>query len=123
VLDTTLSISNCSVELPTPLANLDTLAFSRVTADIALDKDRLEIKNCNLMGRQVAGEFTGMISLRNPYEKSSLNLTGTLKPNQIMLAAMKDLLPEYAFAQISSGKKEFTIRIQGPVENPNVRFN
>jgi len=123
VFNTKISISNCTVALATPLPNLDALTFSRITAEVVYDNDRLQIKNCSLNSRQGTGKLAGTIQFRQPRESSRVDLTGSLKPNRIMLMAIKSLLPENLFAQISSGNRELTIRIRGTIGKPNIMFN
>jgi type II secretion system protein N len=123
VFDSNLSISDVTVEISNRSLNLDTLIFDQISANIVLDNDRLHIKKCDVASRQGNAKFTGTILLRNPREKSTLNVTGTLKPNQVLLAAIRSTLPKGVFARVSSGKKDLTLQLRGAFENPTVRFD
>ncbi len=123
VFDSTLSITNGTVEIVNRSLNLDTLIFDQISANIVLDNDRLRIKNCDIVSRQGNAKFAGTIQLRNPREKSTLNLTGNLKPNAALLTAIKGALPRGVFAKTGSGKTDLTLRLRGAFENPDVTFN
>ena len=117
------SLSNVSIRTTIRGSNIQTITINRIETDVVLEEDNLQIKNCRVNSPQGNGNFVGMIYFGEPDAQIELNLTGTIKPNQVVLATIRPLLPKELFTQISSGNKELGISIRGPLDDPIVVFN
>jgi len=102
---TSFQISNLDLGLKTPLFNITGFQFTRVDAEMEMGKNTIKINKCIGNGPQIALNLTGSILLRQPVEKSTLNLKGTLKGrDETMKTMLKMLLrnPAGEFRMIGS---------------------
>jgi type II secretion system protein N len=118
-----LIISNGQLELVTPLLQLESLAFKKITAELALKNMNLNIKKCIITGDQMDGSISGSVTLKNTPGQSYLKLSGTIKPHPLFLEKLgndfsANLLPRKIF-----GKNDVHIRIYGTLDNPRFFLN
>ncbi len=113
-----LNLSDCKVALSSPLMNVDQLAFRHIDADLGFVNRRLEIKKCIFKGQQMDGMISGTINLGNPLEKSTLSVTGIIKPHPFFLADLRKNLPPNILPRKRSGSSGFRIRLKGTFDNP-----
>jgi len=118
-----LIISNGQLELVTPLLQLESLAFKKITAELAMKNMNLNIKKCIINGDQMDGSISGSVTLKNPPGQSYLKLSGTIKPHPLFLEKLgndlqANLLPKKIF-----GKNGVHIRIYGTLDTPRLFLN
>lgn len=118
-----LIISNGQLELLTPLFQLESLPFNKITAELAMKNMNLQIKKCIIHGDQMDGSISGSVTLKNPPGQSYLKLSGTIKPHPLFLEELGNdlsvnLLPKKIF-----GKNGIHIRIYGTLDNPRFFLN
>ena len=116
-------ISNGQLELLTPLFQLESLPFKKITAELAIKNMNLQIKKCIIHGDQMDGSISGFVTLKNPPGQSYLKLSGTIKPHPLFLEELgndlsANLLPKKIF-----GKNGIHIRIYGTLDNPRFFLN
>lgn len=117
-----LVLSDCRIQLQSPMIPLDSVAFNTIEADISIAADRLDIKRCDLKGNQMDADFTGSIVMANPPGKSVLNLRGTVNPHPILLAGIRSFL---SVDSLTGGRQSgggISVRIVGTVDSPGVTF-
>lgn len=122
-LKTEFVISNGQLELLTPLFQLESLPFKKITAELAIKNMNLQIKKCIIHGDQMDGSISGFVTLKNPPGQSYLKLSGTIKPHPLFLEELgndlsANLLPKKIF-----GKNGIHIRIYGTLDNPRFFLN
>jgi type II secretion system protein N len=61
-----------------PFFGLDKLDFSRADGEAALENRTLKIRNLQLAGKDFQGNLSGQIFLENDFQKSRLDMKGTL---------------------------------------------
>jgi type II secretion system protein N len=118
-----LIISNGQLEMVTPLLQLESLAFNKITAELAMKNMNLNIKKCIINGDQMDGSISGSVTLKNPPGQSYLKLSGTIKPHPLFLEKLgndlqANLLPKKIF-----GKNGVHIRIYGTLDTPRLFLN
>jgi type II secretion system protein N len=118
-----LIISNGQLELVTPLLQLESLVFKKITAELAMKNMNLNIKKCIINGDQMDGSISGSVTLKNPPGQSYLKLSGTIKPHPLFLEKLgndlqANLLPNKIF-----GKNGVHIRIYGTLDTPRLFLN
>ncbi len=118
-----LIISNGQLELETPLLQLESLAFKKITAELALKNMNLNIKKCILNGEQMDGSISGSVILKNTPGQSYLKLSGTIKPHPLFLEKLGSDLPENLLPKKIFGKNGVHIRIYGTMDNPRLFLN
>lgn len=116
-LSAELALSDCEIGLTAPLLNLDTFSFSKIEAEVALNNQQLRIKKCIIKGSQMDGTFTGSVILKNPANKSVLNISGTVTPRPLLFSKLGSLLPGN---KKMSGKKGFSVKLGGTLGQPDV---
>jgi hypothetical protein len=76
----------------------------------------LSLKKCILKGKQLNGEISGVISIKEPVMQSELNLSVTVQPQNDFLKNMPSGL---IFGNLS-GKNGFSFKVIGTIEKPDV---
>lgn len=116
-LSAKLFLSDFKIGLTAPLFNLDTFSFSRIEAEVALNYQQLRIKKWILKGSQMDGNFTGSVILKNPVNKSVLNISGTVTPQPLLFSKLGSILPGN---KKMSGKKGFRVKLGGTLGQPEI---
>jgi type II secretion system protein N len=112
------TLSDCKLAVVFPFVNLDQFVFGNIDADLGIVNRRVEIKKCLFKGQQMDGMISGTVSLGNPIEKSTLNLTGIIKPHPFFLADLKKKVPPELLPRKRSGSSGFRIRLKGTFDDP-----
>lgn len=120
--DSNIVLSDITVTLAQPVLGMQAMQFDAVEADLSTTPRRIEIKACTMKGQEVAGEFTGHILVRQPYEKSLLNLNGFLKPQAAFIKKAGMSLPVETFMKNEPGEKGFPVRLTGSFQSPEIVF-
>ncbi|MGD9082128.1 MAG: type II secretion system protein GspN [Desulfobacterales bacterium] len=118
-----LIISNGQIELLTPLLQLESLTFKKITADLAIKNMNLNIKKCRINGDQMDGSISGSIILKNTPGQSYLKLSGTIKPHPLFTEKLGNDLPTNLLPKKIFGKNGIHIRIYGTLDNPRFFLN
>ena len=121
--EASFSLSEARLTLPDPLLGISHLDFASVETSLTLEKGRVTLTEFNFKGPQVSGEFTGKIIIRQPYEKSSLDLKGFLKPQADFMAELGKSVPVELFIKKSPDEKGFGIKISGTMADPKLSLN
>ena len=117
-----LTVRELTVELGTPLFSIGKLTFTDVNAKLGLENmQNLQIKECTVKGNQAGGNLAGTVGLKNPPEKSVLNLAGSIKPHPSLIAQMGEGMASLLFKS-DRGKSEFPFTIRGTAEKPEFSF-
>lgn len=116
-LSAELALSDCEIGLTVPFFNLDTFSFSKIEAEVVLNNHKLQVKKCIFKGSQMDGNFTGSVILKNPVNKSVLNISGTVTPQSLLFSKLGSILPGN---KKMSGKKGFSVKLGGTLGQPNV---
>ena len=116
-----LVLSDCTIQLQTPLIPLNSVAFNSIETDITIEAERLEIKRCDLRGNQLDADFTGSVVMMKPAGKSVLNLRGSMKPHPLLLAGIRIMFPVDSLSENRSGG-EIPVRVRGTLDSPGVSF-
>ena len=92
-----------SIHFLSPVFGLDRLDFSRADGEAVLENRTLKIRNLQFAGRDIQGTFSGEILLDNDFQKSRLDMKGTL-----------------TFSGQNTGRQ--SISLTGSVVDPVVQF-
>ncbi|NQT68826.1 MAG: type II secretion system protein GspN [Desulfobacteraceae bacterium] len=116
-LSAELALSDCEIGLKAPFLNLDKFSFSKIEAEVDLNYHKLKIKKCIIKGSQMDGTFAGFGTLKNPVNKSVLNISGRVTPRPLLFSKLGSLLPGN---KKMSGKKGFSVKLSGTLGQPDV---
>jgi len=117
-LNAELTLSDCDIELLTPVFSLDNVSFAKIEADVDMQNHQLQVKQCIIKGDQLDGAISGSVTFKNPVGKSVLNLSGTIKPHQLLLAKLKKDLPANFLPKKISAESGFPVRFTGTIDKP-----
>jgi len=111
-----LTLSNCEVELVTPVFNLESFSFESIAAEVAMNNQKIQINECIIKGNQADGRISGSVNLKNPLGKSVLNLTGTIKPHHLLVENMQNIFPVKSL--LKTGESGLPIKLYGTIDQP-----
>ena len=117
-----LNLSDGEVELLMPVFDLESFSFRSITVDAEMNNQEIQINECIIKGEQADGRIFGSVSLKNPFVKSVLDLTGTVKPNHSLIENLQDIFPVELLLLITD-EGDFPIRLYGSIEKPGLSLN
>jgi len=117
-----LGISDCSIKLKEPVFNHENFSFSKIEADLAVIKKRLQIKSCTIEGDNVNASLSGSIVTNKNLGSSVLNLKGKIKLKPLFFGDMQKNLLASIFPKKMSGNSSFSFKIGGTFNNPEFTF-
>jgi len=117
-LNVNLHVADGEVGLTNPLFSINNLAFETVDAELVVDRRSLKLKRCTVDGDQVKGDVTGVVLFRQPFERSRLEFKGNVKPQHLLMASLKKVLPKSMLPSKKTGEKGFPVKLYGTIEKP-----
>jgi len=117
-LRSSLTFTDLTIEMLVPVFNMESFDFKSVETDIVVNNQKVLVTRCVLRGQKVDGNLTGSVSLKEPIEKSTFNLSGTLKIHPAFMAYLKKHLPASLLPKKKSGDNSFPIRFFGTLDKP-----
>ncbi len=113
-----LNLSNCEVELLTPVFNLESFSFESIAAEVAINNQKIQINECIIKGNQADGRISGSVNAKNPPGESVLDLTGTIKLHHLLVENMEKSFP--VMSLLKTGKSGLPIRLYGTIDQPGL---
>ena len=102
--------------------NQGLMDFERIEAYLFMRDRRIELESCNFTGDQFDGTLSGFGVLKNPVNKSTIELSGRLKPHHPFLSQQDGNLPPAKLNALKSETEDISILIRGSIENPSFSF-
>ncbi|UCH21938.1 MAG: type II secretion system protein GspN [Deltaproteobacteria bacterium] len=118
-----VEILNCELQPLKPLSIKDRLTFKQIEAVLNIRNYRIDIEHCNFKGNQVDGTVSGFGVLKDPFNKSIIELSGILNPHHLFFKHLSGDLQASIFNDIKSKIGDVSISIKGPIENPAFNFH
>jgi type II secretion system protein N len=119
-----LSLTNCRVELATPIFNQKSFDFKTIAADLAMQNNSLQIEQLSARRSQLDLDLTGSIALNeSDPDQNALNLTGKLTPHHVFLAKIEKEIPVDFLRKKQAGKNAFAFKIDGTLDEPGFSLN
>lgn len=113
-----LRIDDLAAALPLPFIKSGPLSFKTIELEASLNRPDFMITRSTFNGKQVEGQMTGKITLKEPFEQSMLNLEGTLQPHPEFL---KNFPVRMLPPQQKNGKG-FGFTLSGTIAKPGFSF-
>ncbi len=113
-----LNLANAMLTFPSPVFGLNNLSFQYIEGEVTLASRRMQIKKCTFNGNQVDGTISGIIILKNPFEKSTLRLSGSILPHSDFIASLGQGIASMLLPQLKSAKNGLRFKIRGTLEDP-----
>jgi type II secretion system protein N len=111
-----------SVRFTPALFGIDQLAFKTINADFDIINQRVTLKKLNVDSRELSGNASGSIILRNPINKSTINIRGEVKPHPTLIKQLGNIIPVEMISNQKSKTGGIPFRITGSIERPNFSF-
>ena len=113
-------VTGAVIDTPAAVMSVRRLRFSRVAADLALERGTLLVHQCSFSGPQMDGDIAGTIAVKRPIGASRLALTGSARPHAEFLATIQGSqeIPSGLLKII--GLSGFSFRFSGSYDMPAV---
>ena len=115
-LNIDLDLSNLIIVLATPFFALEQLKFDTIETDAYLQNQQLKISRVTLTGNQIVGNLAGYASIKNDIRETTINLSGTVMPQQQLIENSGFQIPPPLMDSLKSGGG-IPIRVSGPLDN------
>jgi type II secretion system protein N len=119
-----LSLTNCRVELATPIFDQKSFEFKTIAADLAMQNNSLQIEQLSARGNQLDLDLSGSIALNeSDPTQNALNLTGNVTPHHVFLAKIEKEIPVDFLRKKQAGKNAFAFKVDGTLDEPGFSLN
>lgn len=115
-------ITKSAVKFTPALFGLEQLEFKTINADFEILNQRVTLKKLEIDSRDVSANATGSIILRNPIDKSTINIRGDIKLHPSFLKQLGSVFPVELIPKQKSKTGGIPFRITGSIERPNFAF-
>jgi type II secretion system protein N len=115
ILDTELESENLFLKR-------DLMAFERIEAYLFMRDRRIVLESCNFTGDQFDGMLSGFGILKNPVNKSIIELSVRLNPHHPFLFQQGGNLPPAMLNALKPETEDISVLIRGSIENPSFSF-
>ncbi len=117
-----LSIADGTVRFAQPFLGLESVDFHRISAQVILKNQTISLHRLDFQGKQVEGTGSGTIRLNPSFERSSLDLTVSVKPVPNFFEDKGGLLDAAQFLVKRSKDNHFTMNVRGTIAQPRINF-
>lgn len=116
-----LTLTDGQIEFSPPILNQNALTFDTIEAELVLDGRSLNIKSCQLEGNQLDADVAGTIKFSGHSARKILNLSGTVRPHEALLARLGKNVPQLLKSS-KIGDQGLPFKIKGPMDSPQYSF-
>ncbi len=113
-----LGLKEGRVGLAASVFGLKEVDFDTVEAVLIVETGKVRLERLQITGRQVTGEFSGNIIVREPYSDTVLNISGFVTPRSSLIKKMGEDFPVELFIKNTTEKKGLPVRITGTAAQP-----
>ncbi|MBC2715529.1 MAG: type II secretion system protein GspN [Desulfobacteraceae bacterium] len=114
-----ITVTDSTIQFTPALFGIDQLAFKAINADFEVINQRMTLKKLDVDSREVSAHASGSIILRNPINKSTINIRGELKPHPTFIKQLDNIFPVELISRQKSKTGGIPFRITGSLERPN----
>lgn len=116
-----LTLTDGKIELSPPVFAQKELLFDSIEAELTFNGRSLTIERCELEGNQLDGEVAGSIKFSNQPSGKILNLAGTVRPHEELLAQLGNQVPKL-LANKNLQTQGVPFKIKGSVDSLTYSF-
>jgi type II secretion system protein N len=117
------SLVDGSIHFAKPFMDLQSMDFDRIDARMVLDDQMVSLDRFDFKGSQMKGTASGTVRLSNNFERSSLDLTVSVKPSTDFFNEKKNFFDAARFLNKQLKEDHFILHIMGTIAKPRVSFN
>ena len=116
-----LVLTDGQIEFSPPILNQNVITFDTIEAELIVNGRMLTINRCELLGNQLDADVSGSIKFSGHSARKILNISGTVKPHEALLAKLGNNFPQILKGSKISGQG-FPFKIRGPMDSPQYSF-
>jgi type II secretion system protein N len=116
--DADLTVRDGRVRLASPVWNIDTVHVDEARVGFQLRERRLILTRAEIRGRELQGNLSGTIQLKENVGESRLNLRGTFQPFPALSRVLGGLLGGSLSSRLGRG---VSFVIHGTVDDPDIK--
>ncbi len=116
-----LILTDGQIEFSPPVLNQNVITFNTIEAELMLNGRSLTINSCQLEGNQLDADVAGSIKFSGRSARKILNLSGTVKLHEALLAKLGKNVPQLLKGS-KLGNQGFPFKIKGPMDSPQYSF-
>jgi len=116
-----LTLTDGQIEFSPPILNQNVITFSTIEAELVLNARSLNINRFQLEGNQLDADVAGSIKFSGRSARKILDLSGTVKPHEALLAKLGKNVPQLLEGS-KLGNQGFPFKIKGPMDSPQYSF-
>lgn len=117
-----LKLVDGTIDLSVPILTIGTVAFQEIKGDMTLKRQMINLKHLELEGPLMKSSITGTISLKKKFEKSILNLKGTIEPFASFFKSMGSVSKTVTLFKQRLKRGVIHFMIQGTLDDPKTRL-
>ncbi|MCD6586678.1 MAG: type II secretion system protein GspN [Desulfobacteraceae bacterium] len=112
-------VTDSMVRFTPALFGIDQLVFKTINADFEIVNQRVTLKKLDVDSREVSAHASGSIILKNPINKSTVNIRGEIKLHPTFIKQLANILPIEMITKKKSKTGGIPFRITGALDQPN----
>jgi len=116
------SVANGKIFFAKPFMDLQSIDFRRIDVRMVLDGQKIILDGFDFGGKQMEAAASGTIHLDPVFDRSSLDLTVSVKPSPDFLIEKRELFDAVRFVTKRLQEGRFTLNIRGTVAQPRINF-
>jgi type II secretion system protein N len=113
-------LSECNLTTTLPVLDKMDFRFDKIESDLILNNSTLKLQQAKAIGKQIKAIATGTIELKQPIEKSILDLDVTIRPQAHAFENLNNVFTKELMALI---KNNFSIKVFGTIDAPDYYLN
>jgi len=121
--EASLTLSKGSVKLTKPVMDIKAIDFKEVLIKADLKDQNLNISDIDFKGDGLVGQASGAVNLKNPINKSRLDLKVTIEPTAAFIQKLTNGNDAVLLLKQSSKKGKVSFTLKGTIEEPDFRLN
>lgn len=117
-----LTMANSMMELVQPILSLPKLSFEKITSEVRYKDGVMYFTGGEFKGKQLEGDFSGVVKMDRPLVRSTLTVGGHLVPQQLFLRSnpRQQRFVERLLRRYRTEKLPF--QVGGTLQRPTFRF-
>jgi len=113
-----LRLTDFSVEFLTPLYGLHDLLFTEIETEFEMNGTLLKIDRLVAKGDDLSGNVSGTVTIKQPIQRSKLNIKGEVNPGPNIIKELGELEPMVSVFLKNRSGKGIPINLNGTLNNP-----
>ncbi len=116
-----LTLTKGQIEFSAPIMNQNSINFDTIEAEMIFDGRSVTIKRCRLDGNLLDADVTGSIKFAGRSARKILDLSGTVRPHETLLAQLSQNVAEL-IERRNLQNQGIAFKINGPLDSPRYSF-